>query len=280
MWSIIKMTQLPLILDDGGNDNTPLPLIVANRWNFPLAHVETDEGMVYAVQDWMRGLVDGNIRNLLSMMRRANPQFNLAIKVFPYKTINNKTYQVPYTDEDRLIWILVHVRLIRGRSRLADIRNFVADFAPEYEYLRSSTVQDKGLSESEFQSNLVMTLKSTVGDYEIHEYYPTSTGRVIDILAFRKYSDSQLRESQSSYLLIECKTNREDFYKSIGQVICYDAELSGNAFCADNRTLAIAMPYEIIDDYIFQIVTTLGIRLISIVEDIVIDAITGEPFHL
>jgi hypothetical protein len=39
------------------NDNdTPLPLIVAKRWGFPLAHHVTEDGMFYAVQDWIRGL--------------------------------------------------------------------------------------------------------------------------------------------------------------------------------------------------------------------------------
>jgi hypothetical protein len=275
-----KMTQLPLILDDGGNDNTPLPLIVANRWNFPLAHIPTDDGLVYAVQDWMRGLLGGDIRRLLAKLRRHHPDINTSIKMLPYTSTDNKVYQRPYTDEDRLMSILINTRLSRGRSRLVGIRNYIADFDAMYEYLRCSAVKEKGLVESEFQTDLVAALKSTTNDYEIHEYYPTSTGRVIDILAFRKHSDSQLRKSQSSYLLIECKANREDFYKAVGQVICYDAEISGSAFCTNNRTLAIAMPYELIDDYIVKIVTTLGIRLISIVENIAIDAVTGEPFYL
>jgi hypothetical protein len=270
------MTQLPLILDDDGNDNTPLPLIVANRWNFPLAHIQTDEGMVYAVQDWMRGLLGGDVRKLLSTIRRHNPQFNSSIKTLPYRTANNKVHQRPYTDENSLMWILVRIRVRRGQSRLVDVRNFIADFAPEYEYLRCSSVKNKGLTEYEFQSALITALKPFMANYELHEFYPTSTGHIIDIIAVTKH-DVRL---PSSYLLIECKSKREDFYKAIGQVICYDAEISGSAFCADRRTLAIAMPYEIIDDYIVNIVTTLSIRLISLVENIAIDAVTGEPFSL
>ena len=38
------------------------------------------------------------------------------------------------------------------------------------------------------------------------------------------------------------------------------------------------MPYEIIDEYIINMATTLSIRLISIVDNIAIDAVTGEPF--
>jgi hypothetical protein len=276
------MTQLPLILDDGGNDNTPLPLIVANRWNFPLAHIQTDDGLVYAVQDWMRGLLGKDTRNLLSMMRSANPQFNSGIKLLPYRTANNKVYQLPYADEDKLMWILVNARRNRGRSRLVDIRNFIAGLAPEYEYLKCSSVKDSGLTEYEFQTTLITALKPMMDSYEICEFYPTASGRVIDILVIKKDSNQENSafEQELPYLLIECKVNREEFYKAIGQLVCYDAEISGRLLSADNRTLAIAMPYEIIDDYILNIVTTLSVRLISVVQNIAIDAVTGEPFCL
>jgi hypothetical protein len=270
-----KMTQLPLILDDGGNDNTPLPLIVANRWNFPLAHIQTDEGMVYAVQDWMRGLVGGDVRYILSKMRRTHPEINSSMKMLPYKSTNNKIYRMPYADEDRLMGILIGIRSSRGRSRVVEVRNFIADFAPPYEYLRCSSVKNKGLTESEFQSELVTALKS-IGNYDIHEYCPTSTGRVIDIMV----GINTNKTFQLPYLIIECKAQREEFFKAIGQIICYDAEISGSAFCGDKRTLAIAIPYEIIDDYMVNIVTTLSIRLISLVDNIAIDAVTGEPFSL
>jgi hypothetical protein len=270
------MTQLPLITPEGGNDNTPLPLIVANRWNFPLAHIQTDDGMFYAVQDWMRGLLGRDARNILAMMRRSNPQFSLSIKMLSYRSTDNKIYQRPYIDENRLIWLTVRTRLTRGKNRLADIRNFIADFAPEYQYMRCASVEDKGLTEIEFQTALVTALKPSLPDYEVHEFYSTSAGHFIDIIAVKKYEDNG---DNFACLLIECKAKREEFYKAVGQVICYSAEISGSPNTA-NLLLAIAMPYEIIDDYVLNMAMTLSIRLISIVDNLAIDAITGEPFSL
>lgn len=47
------MLDLPMPTEDTP-EQLPLPLIVAKRWNFPLAHVETPNGTFYAVQDWLR----------------------------------------------------------------------------------------------------------------------------------------------------------------------------------------------------------------------------------
>jgi hypothetical protein len=61
------MNDLSILPDsDSAADNTPLPLIVAKRWNFPLAFVETTSGNLYLLQDWFRGLTGENdIRYIL-----------------------------------------------------------------------------------------------------------------------------------------------------------------------------------------------------------------------
>ena len=52
------MTSLPMFPEhDSENDNTPLPLIVAKKWGFPLAFHIVDGKYMYAIQDWVRGLL-------------------------------------------------------------------------------------------------------------------------------------------------------------------------------------------------------------------------------
>jgi hypothetical protein len=123
------MTQLPLILDDGGNDNTPLPLIVANRWNFPLAHVETDEGMVYAVQDWMRGLSgEEDVRKVWSKFKKSDvgKQVSFSGRQLPYKAKNGKTYQQDYVNDKGLYLIAQYMRVTHDRPMLDEVRRFLA----------------------------------------------------------------------------------------------------------------------------------------------------------
>ena len=66
------MTSLPLIpADDSSADDTPLPLIVAKRWNFPLAHIKNTIGVYYAIQDWMRGLTgEADTRKMWSYFKK------------------------------------------------------------------------------------------------------------------------------------------------------------------------------------------------------------------
>jgi hypothetical protein len=124
-----KMTQLPLILDDGGNDNTPLPLIVANRWNFPLAHMQTDDGMVYAVQDWMRGLTgEEDTRYLLAKFKKTDAGQRMwnSSQRMPYKTPNGRTHQRDYVSDKGLYLIAQYLRVTQDRPMLDEVRRFLA----------------------------------------------------------------------------------------------------------------------------------------------------------
>jgi hypothetical protein len=124
------MNQLPLIFDNNSNnEELPLPLIVAQRWNFPLAHVQTEAGMVYAVQDWMRGLSgEESVRNLWTKFKTtaAWNQLSTLIHQLPYKAKNGKTYQLDHTSDKGLYLIAQYMRVKHDRPMLTEIRQFLA----------------------------------------------------------------------------------------------------------------------------------------------------------
>lgn len=120
------MTQLPLIPE---TDETPLPLIVAQRWNFPLAHIQTENGMVYAVQDWMRGLLgEDKVSNLWAMFKKteAGKQTYNSIVTLPYKAKDGKSYKRDYVDDKGLYLIAQYMRVKHDRPMLTEIRQFLA----------------------------------------------------------------------------------------------------------------------------------------------------------
>ncbi|MDX1992160.1 MAG: hypothetical protein SF029_07215 [bacterium] len=49
-------------LPETESSSLPLPLLVAQKWKFPLAFAQTDEGTFYAVQDWIAGLIGSHLR--------------------------------------------------------------------------------------------------------------------------------------------------------------------------------------------------------------------------
>jgi hypothetical protein len=125
------MKQLPLIPDSNNDEQSelPLPLIVAQRWNFPLAHIQTDAGMVYAVQDWMRGLSgEQDVRRLWDMFKKteAGKSMSNSIGRMPYKTANGRTHQRDYVNDKGLYLIAQYMRVKHDRPMLDEIRQFLA----------------------------------------------------------------------------------------------------------------------------------------------------------
>lgn len=124
------MPDLPRLLDEATDaDDTPLPLIVANRWDFPLSYVESEEETLYAVQDWMRGLTGGNdIRKMWGYFKRqaAWRHMSSSTRRMPYITPNGRTHQRDYTNDKGLYLIAQYLRVKEDRPMLDEIRRFLA----------------------------------------------------------------------------------------------------------------------------------------------------------
>jgi hypothetical protein len=91
-------------------DPRPLPLIIAELWQFSLAHVDQDDAILYAVQDWVAGVGQTeNPRRFWSGLQiRAKKQgFELYASCvqLPYKAKNGKTYQMDYANAETLYYI-------------------------------------------------------------------------------------------------------------------------------------------------------------------------------
>jgi hypothetical protein len=122
--------NLPLLPDEPlSADDTPLPLIVAKRWNFPLAHLQTENGMYYAVQDWMRGLTgEDDTRKIWSYFKKqpAWSHMSSLTRRMPYLTSNGKKQQRDYTNDKGLYLVAQYLRITGDRPMLDEIRRFLA----------------------------------------------------------------------------------------------------------------------------------------------------------
>ena len=74
-------TLLPVI-PEADDSSLALPLIVAQKWSFPLAHHQTDEGIFYAVQDWLRGITgETNVKLTFSRMKSQRSPITMKSKI-------------------------------------------------------------------------------------------------------------------------------------------------------------------------------------------------------
>jgi hypothetical protein len=121
------MNTLPTVIPDADDSSLPLPLIVAQKWSFPLAHVKTDEGYFFAVQDWIRGLIgEENASQALRNLRRGN-QTVFSKHTLPYVASDGKTYQRDFTDDKGLYLIAQQLRTTKARPMLAAIKTYLSE---------------------------------------------------------------------------------------------------------------------------------------------------------
>ncbi|MBC8098229.1 MAG: hypothetical protein H7Y11_02195 [Armatimonadetes bacterium] len=123
------MTTSLTLFDDmnDSNHDTPLPLLVAKRWDFPLAATQTDDGMYYAVQDWINGLTGKDeARKLWAKMVKMMPQLSTSSRQLPYLATNGKIYQLAFVTDKGLYLIAQYLRVTKARPVLDEIKRYLA----------------------------------------------------------------------------------------------------------------------------------------------------------
>lgn len=99
------------------------------RWGFPLAQVQTADGTLYAVRDWISGLTGENdTRKMWNYFKRQPvwSQMSSSTRQMPYKITDGRTYQLDYTTDKGLYLIAQYLRVTGERPMLDEIRRFLA----------------------------------------------------------------------------------------------------------------------------------------------------------
>jgi hypothetical protein len=124
------MTILPMVPEhDSGSDDTPLPLLVAKKWDFPLAYHIVNGKYMYAIQDWMRGLLgEEDIRKIWNKFKAQKTwdQMSTTSRRLPYRASDGKTYPREFAPGENLYLIAQYLRVTRARPVLHEIRQFLA----------------------------------------------------------------------------------------------------------------------------------------------------------
>ncbi|MGB1286194.1 MAG: hypothetical protein ACPG7F_06660 [Aggregatilineales bacterium] len=119
-----KIMPPPLNIDD----ERTLPLITAEKWDFPLQYHETDEGLMYAVQDWVAGLATTNKRKAAKMWNfmQRKLEMSSSTRHLKYTANDEKQYNVAFTDDEGLYQIAAYMRATKSRPALRAIKDFLA----------------------------------------------------------------------------------------------------------------------------------------------------------
>jgi hypothetical protein len=123
------MTNLPIFPEhDSGDDNTPFPLFIAKRFDFPLAYHERGDELYYAIQDWARGLTgEKDVRSFIyTMEKRIYERISSRTLLLPYISSDKKVHKRKYTTATNLILIMDYLRNLPNRPILAETRRLFA----------------------------------------------------------------------------------------------------------------------------------------------------------
>jgi hypothetical protein len=106
-----------------GDDERPLPVIVAEMWKFPL-RVVNDSGQWYSIRDWISGLTGTSdpLRAWQNARKAPGMQtFLERVRQYPYGSGNSY-----FIDDKGLYAIAINLRLVKNRTALPDIKDFLA----------------------------------------------------------------------------------------------------------------------------------------------------------
>jgi hypothetical protein len=197
------MTNMPMFPEhDSGSDDTPLPLLVAKKWNFPLAYHIVDGKYFYAIQDWVRGLLGvDDIRTIWAAFKKQdqwNEMFN-SVERLPYKATDGKVYQRDYTITENLYTIAQYLRVTRARPVLHEIREFLSKAGVFVDEMRRD-------------ENLIVISSGMSADQMLD-----ATGRAAE--ATRKAYRAQGKSDRWIDMRLQGKIRRERFTTALGLAI-------------------------------------------------------------
>lgn len=139
--------------DDSGNtsnnnapqkDKRPLPLIIADKWGFPLQYYEKDSEYYFAVQDWFRGLLQRqNVSSYINGFKNANPETYRTSIGLEYLASDSKTYIRDFCTDVTLYLI---AQSLNARNPLGKvIADYMANASSKFDRYRrdeSLAIQD------------------------------------------------------------------------------------------------------------------------------------------
>jgi hypothetical protein len=107
-----------------GDDDRPLPLIVAERWGFRLTYVLEDGIYWYSITDWIGGLSETTIPGDIWRKMRKKPDMASIqdiLRTYPYGTSKSQ-----FTTDKGLYRITIGMIITKYRPNLAEIRDYLA----------------------------------------------------------------------------------------------------------------------------------------------------------
>lgn len=123
------MQDIPIVFT-GHADERPLPLIVAEKWDFKLDYVHEEGVYWFAINDWLMGILSVDSRTATKLseanQRRLGEQLSFSKRQFTYKSANDKKYMTTFLADKGLYLITQGLRSTKDRPLLKEIQEYLS----------------------------------------------------------------------------------------------------------------------------------------------------------
>lgn len=126
------MTNQLQLFDDNLEpyNKTPLPIVVSQKWDFPLQRYETSAGVLYSVIDWIVGIGNSDQFRATDTWNRITPNITtlkiVILSVMQYQDIHGNNVDSDFVNDVALYRIAQELRSTKARPALESIKQYLA----------------------------------------------------------------------------------------------------------------------------------------------------------
>ena len=116
----------------------PLPIHIAQRWNFELTYYVKDDEYLYSINDWVTGLGTSTKRGRTKLLNRLTGE--LEVHPLPIETATGEKI-ANFTDDEGLYRLAQEMRSTKKRPQLKEIKDYLAKAGVLVDQIRQASSQ-------------------------------------------------------------------------------------------------------------------------------------------
>jgi len=119
-------------------ESQPLPIHIAQRWNFELTYYVKDQEYLYSIKDWLSGLGISSNRGRADIMQRLTSEVEL--HPLPIQTTTGEKTS-NFTNDEGLYRLAQEMRSTKKRPQLKEIKDYLAKAGVLVDQIRQASSQ-------------------------------------------------------------------------------------------------------------------------------------------
>jgi len=295
--SVNSKNIIPSIkIDDGIPSSESLPTYIAKKWGFPLQQHEVNGTTFYSIKDWIAGLTGTNSKASdiwRDYQRRTGSEGGMVSNPLPYRTVEGRTIQMDFTNDEGLYKLAVTLRATKARPLLRTIKDFLAKSGVFVDEARRDpeTASEKLAIERRSKAILagkteewivtreqsVITRKQFVNSIYALVQDKKAFGAIIGAITNDEYRGVFAADTAGlrSRLGITSKENPRDHFSRIALAYTTIAEESIRIHL-NNHSDKDFVPVYVIQDVVRTLSAAIGVQASLIANALGVDIVTGQ----